>query len=129
MNTKERTLGIRLGDLTDLVSSFESTTGLSAGTVAKELLSSVLFRWQKDNELKWPMVAVPKKEYEELCSIHGLNEKGSGYQAKNPTKGKINVRNAAAPLPTYLVLRKAHILEPITKAATASPTATAAGPS
>ena len=116
MKTKERTLGIRLGDLTDLVSVFESTTGLSASTLAKELLSSALFRWQKDNELKWPMVAVPKKEYEELCAVHVHNEKSTGDRTKKPSKGPINVRNAAAPLPTYLVLRKAHILEPLTKA-------------
>jgi hypothetical protein len=45
---------------------------------------------------------------------HGINEKGSGYTSKR--KGSIDVRNAAAPLPTYLVTRKAHILEPITKA-------------
>ncbi len=43
-----------------------------------------------------------------------LSEKGSGYTSKR--KGSIDVRNAAAPLPTYLVMRKAHILEPITKA-------------
>jgi hypothetical protein len=85
MNTKERTLGIRLGDLTEIVSTFESTTGLSAGTVAKELLTSALFRWQKDDELKWPMVAVPKKEYDELTAIHGLNEKGTGYKTSKAT--------------------------------------------
>jgi|LakMenE18May11ns_1017448.scaffolds.fasta_scaffold9543600_2 hypothetical protein len=42
-----------------------------------------------------------------------LSEKGS-FGSKR--KGSIDVRNAAAPLPTYLVPRKAHILEPITKA-------------
>jgi hypothetical protein len=40
-----------------------------------------------------------------------LADKGSGYRAKKT--GTINLRNAAAPLPTYLVQRKGYILEPI----------------
>jgi predicted transcriptional regulator len=40
-----------------------------------------------------------------------LAEKGTGYTTKR--KGSIDVRNAAAPLPTYLVQRKGYILEPL----------------
>lgn len=63
-----------------------------------------------------------------LESVSTLTEKGTGYQTKKPTKGPINVRNAAAPLPTYLVVRKGYILEPLTKAAASSSTASAADP-
>jgi len=126
MNTKERSLGIRLGDMTELVSLFEESTGLSASTLAKELLVSALARWQKDSELKWPMVAVPKKEYESLlnASHQGLNEKGSGFGTKKANPGgkgsigdSITSRRAPAPLPTYLIERKGYILEPLTTSA------------
>lgn len=117
MSTKERTIGIRLGDLTDLVMSFETSTGLSAGTLAKELLLSALTRWQKEGELKWPMVAVPKKEYEALLqsSSHGLNDPTAAYSPRKKGTGgtgNITARNSAAPLPTYLIERKAVIHPP-----------------
>jgi len=44
----------------------------------------------------------------------GISEVGDSFRTRK--KGTINVRNAAAPLPTYLVLRKAHILEPLATA-------------
>jgi hypothetical protein len=51
-----------------------------------------------------------------LESVSTFTEKGKGYRAKGISgKGNIEPRNAAAPLPTYLVMRKAHILEPLTK--------------
>lgn len=126
MSTKERTIGIRLGDLTDLVLSFETSTGLSAGTLAKELLLSALTRWQKEGELKWPMVAVPKKEYEALLqsapstavsksdptSGYAARKKASGGSSGSGPSGGIQARNAAAPLPTYSVQRSAVIHPP-----------------
>lgn len=89
---KERTLGIRLGDQTSLVDEFEAATGLSAGTIAKELLFSAIKSWQAEGELKWPMVAVPKKEYETLSGrapiaaprlAHNLNDEGGGKHPRH----------------------------------------------
>jgi hypothetical protein len=87
---KERTLGIRLGDLTKMAEDFEASTGLSCGTIAKELLRDVLEYWKQHGEIKWPMVAVPRSEYDRLST--GANralaadlalvaEKGEGYAA------------------------------------------------
>jgi hypothetical protein len=52
----------------------------------------------------------PEKTASEEQDIALLAEKTSQYRTGK--KGRIDVRNAAAPLPTYLVMRKGYILEP-----------------
>lgn len=61
--------------------------------------------------------AIEKRKATQNSDIAMVSEKGGGYKAPkkgaggNPT-GNIQARNAAAPLPTFLVKRKAYILEP-----------------
>jgi hypothetical protein len=119
---------IRLhGPLLEQIEAAAKALNWSSQQVMREAMKLGLEGWKRIGyDLTGAVLDRTEKAKSEESEIALLAEKGTGYRTKN--KGRIDVRNAAAPLPTYLVLRKAHILEPLTKAVASSSTASAADP-
>jgi predicted DNA-binding protein len=117
-------VNLRIGD--DLMAKLKQVADITKkplASVIREAMEIGLADWaltgyqgaeliaKEAAEIKSRQVAKTSSERD----IALLAEKTSQYRTGK--KGSINVRNAAAPLPTYLVMRKGYILEPLPKAA------------
>jgi hypothetical protein len=115
--SKAKNISLRLSDLQDQqVREMAKKIGVSQTKIIEWALSALSEYYTLHNG----RCALPI-DFSELWTLanktkpsgHELNEEGN-YRTRK--KGSIDVRNAAAPLPTYLVMRKAHILEPLATA-------------
>lgn len=117
MSTEPRNLGIRLDvALTERLEAFERRTGVSGVTLGRNAIEAALTFFEAHGKISFPLVVI-----DESPEIAMLADKGKGYRSKGSgaaggPSGNIQARNAAAPMPTYLIRRKAHILEPLAPA-------------